>query len=228
MGYFSDLLGTTAAALRIGVTGLNVKSVSGKLRVRNTADSADAPLVGSVVAASGDSIEINEDAAGTGADRKYTLSRPVAGMTTDVSLTLPTSIGAANQVLSDNGSGQLVWQTVASGADKGVTDNTALSFGSASPVSMFNLPANAVVKTVTVVVDTPFNGTPSLSIGITGTTSKYMPATGVDLTAAAKVSFDAHPDEPPVGGIEALIATYSAGGATVGSARILVDYVVPG
>lgn len=228
MGYFSDLLGTTAAAFRVGVSGLNLKSLTGKLRVRNTADSADAPLVASLLASSGDSLELNEDATGSGADRKYTLSRPATGMTGDVTLVFPANTGTSNQVLSTDGSGNLFFQTVASGNDKVVTDTTSLVFGSTSPLTMFNLPANAVVKTVTVIIDTPFNGAPSLSIGITGTTAKYMPATSVDLTAAAKTSFESHPDEIPVGSVEALIATYSAGGATAGAARILVDYVIPG
>jgi hypothetical protein len=92
---------------------------------------------------------------------------------------------------------------------------------------MFTLPSGAVITAVRVVVDTPFNGAPSLSVGITGTTSKYMSSTQVDLTADAKTVFEVEPGEPAPGGAENLIATYAAGGATAGSARILVDYVIP-
>jgi hypothetical protein len=92
---------------------------------------------------------------------------------------------------------------------------------------MFTLPPDAVVRRVAVVVDTAFDGTPSLSVGVTGTTSKYMGSTQVDLTAAAGTVFEADPGLDADGSSEDLIATYSAGGATAGAARILVEYGVP-
>ena len=122
----------------------------------------------------------------------------------------------------------LEWTTVAGGTDKVVCDTTSLAFGATSPVAMFTLPANAVVKKVQVIIDTSFNGTPSLSIGISGTTSKYMGSGQVDLTAAAGTIFEVDPGQVANGSTENLIATYSAGSASAGAARILVDYVIPG
>lgn len=230
-GRFLDLLGTTYAKLQIGLgsAGAALKVASSKLRARNVADSADFPLVGSVIAASGDYLELNEDAAGAGADWKYTLARPSTGMSAARTITLPAGAPSPNQALTDDGTGtgQLVWTTVAAGTDKTVTDTTALAFGSTSPVSMFTLPANAVVEEVRVIIDTAFNGTPTLSIGVSGTTSKYMAATQVDLTATATTIFAVSPGITANGSSESLIATYSAGSASAGAARIEVDYVIP-
>jgi hypothetical protein len=226
-GRFLDLLGTSYTKIQLGIAGLVLKNVSSKIRARNAADNADAPLVGSVISASGDVIELNEDAAGSGADWKYSLQRPASGMTAAQTLTLPAGNGSPGQVPATDGSGNLSWTTVAAGNDKLVTDTTTLGFGSASPLAMFNLPANAVVESVQVIIDTAFNGAPTLSVGIAGTTAKYLAATQVDLTAAAGTSFEVAPGLAAVGAIENLIATYAAGGASAGSARILVHYSIP-
>ena len=107
-------------------------------------------------------------------------------------------MGAPNQALVDDGSGtgKLAWATMAAGSDKVVTDTTSFAFGAGATINMYNHPANAVVERVRVIVDTPFNGTPSLSVGIAGTTSKYLGSGQVDLTAAAKTVFEVVPGEP--------------------------------
>ena len=92
---------------------------------------------------------------------------------------------------------------------------------------MFTLPASNIIPWAQVVIDTPFDGSPSLSVGISGETSKYLSSTQVDLTAAAGTVFEVSPGLPAPGGSEALIATYAAGGATQGSARILIAYMLP-
>ena len=228
-GRFLDVLGTTYNKLQLGIdtAALNIKAVSNKVRARNKADSADAPLVGSVIAASGDFLELNEDAAGSGADYKLTLARPATGMSAAVTLTFPATAGTAAQALTTDGSGALSWTTIAAGTDKVVTDTTSLAFGSTSPTAMFTLPANAVISEIAVVVDTAFNGTPSLSVGITGTLSKYLSSTQVDLTQPATTTFEIQPGMASVGTTEALIFTYAAGGASAGAARILVSYSIP-
>jgi hypothetical protein len=228
-GRFLDVLGTTYNKLQLGIdaAALNIKAVSNKVRARNKADSADAPLVGSVIAASGDFLELNEDAAGSGADYKMTLARPATGMSAAVTLTFPATAGTAAQALTTDGSGVLNWTTIAAGTDKVVTDTTSVAFGSTSPTAMFTLPANAVVSEIAVVVDTSFNGTPSLSVGITGTLSKYLSSTQVDLTQPATTTFEIQPGMASVGTTEAIIFTYAAGGASAGAARILVSYSIP-
>ena len=228
-GRFIDLLGTTFDKLQVGIgaTAVSIKQVAGKLRARNKADTADAPLVGSIIASSGDIMELNEDAAGAGADWKMTLARPAAGMTAARTITFPGEAPTAGFALVTDATGQLSFSAIAAGNDKVITDTTTLAFGSVSPLAMFNLPANAVVHGVGVVIDVAFNGAPSLSVGIAGTVSKYLGATSVDLTQPAAISFDVEPSLASVGTIEALIATYAAGGATAGSARLLVSYSIP-
>jgi hypothetical protein len=226
MGKFTNLFGTTLTKFQLGIQGLILKSTGGKVRARNAGDSADVPLVGSVIAASGNSMELNEDAAGSGADWKYTLSRPATGMTAAVELVLPPTDGSPGQVLGTDGSGGLDWATVDAGNNKTIVDTTSIAFGTTSPLSLLTLPVNAVVMFVKVIIDTAFNGTPSLSVGISGTTSKYAGTTDVDLTDQGS-EFEISPGLVPVGTTEALIATYAAGGASAGAARILIGYVIP-
>lgn len=226
-GLFSDLLGTTKAFFKIGGSlGVRLKNVTGNLFVRNAGDSADAEITASKVNVSGNGIELNSDAAGSGADWKATIQRSTTGMTADLTLTLPIDDGTSGQVLSTDGTGVLSW---ASAGDTSLADklnSTSLAFGTSSPVAMFSTGSADIVDYIDVVIDTAFNGTPSLSIGITGTASKYAGTGDIDLTAAAGTSFQIHPNLNAQG-IEALIATYSAGGATAGAARVIVHYATP-
>ena len=228
---FRDLLGTSLVKFQVGLgaAGLAFKVASGKFRARNVADSADAPIVGSIIAASGDSIQINEDAIGSGADWAYNLNRPATGMTSALTLTLPPDAGTNGFAFTTNGAGITSWQAVAGGADKPVTDTTSVVFGSTSPLANFTLPANALVTDVTVIIDTPFTGGTgaTLSVGIAGTTAKYMGSGSLDLLAAAGTSFSVMPNVIPLGTSEAIITTYAAAGATAGAARVLTTYVIP-
>lgn len=227
MGIFSDLLGSLRNTFKIGGTsGVQLKNLSGHLSIRNPADSADANLTANKVSASGDSIEINSDAASTAADWKYTLQRPTSGMAAALSITLPPDAGTANQVLQTNGSGVTNWASAASTASCDKIDTTSLAFGTASPLTMFSTGAQDIIDEIEVVLDTPFNGSSVMSIGIAGSTSKYMSTTDVDLTSPAGTVFKVHPGLPAAG-VEALIATFVSGGATAGAARILVHFATP-
>lgn len=226
MGIWRDLFGTTLSYFRIGFTGPRLKDVSGGLVVRNPGDSADAPVTASKLNVSGDVFEINSDAAGSGADRKFILRRPAAGMTADVDLTLPVDDGTPGQVLVTDGSGILSWGSAGSTASSIKSDSTNLAFGSASPVTMFSTGAGDIIKSIEVIIDTPFNGTPTLSVGVAGVLSKYLGSTQVDLTAAATTVFEVSPGLPAAG-VEALIATYAAGGASAGAANIIVNFTTP-
>ena len=227
MGLFSDLFGTTKAYFKIGgTTGVRLKNSTGNLLVRNTGDSADAEATVSKLNISGESVDINSDAAGAGADWKYTLQRPTSGMTAAVTLTLPADDGTPSQVLSTDGSGVLSWASAGSTALADKMDTTSLAFGTSSPVAMFTTGAADIIDRVEVIVDTAFDGTPTMSVGIAGTTSKYMGTTDVDLTATAATVFEVHPGLV-AGGAESLIITYSAGGAAAGAARVIVHYGSP-
>ena len=225
-GMWSDLYGTLKDNLRLGLLGVRLKNSSGNLLVRNTGDSADAQVTASKLNMSGDVLDINSDAAGSGADWKYTIQRPTSGMGAAVTLTLPVDDGTPNQVMATDGSGVLSFISAASTASSDKIDSTSLAFGTSSPLTMFSTGSGDIIDEIEVVIDTAFDGTPSLSIGVSGTTSKYMATSEVDLTAVAASSFKVHPGLVAQG-VEALIATYSAGGATAGAARILVHYSTP-
>jgi hypothetical protein len=62
-------------------------------------------------------------------------------------------------------------------------------------------------------------------VGITGTTSKYMSATQSSLGTVG--IYEVNPNIIPDISTEALIATYSAGSASAGAARIEIQYAVP-
>jgi hypothetical protein len=224
---WQDLLGTTKTFLRIGFTGPRLKDSSGNLLIRNAADSGDVEVTASKLNVSGNSVDLNSDAAGSGADWKYTLQRPSSGMAAAVTLTLPVDDGSPDQVLKTDGNGALSWTSAAATDADDKIDTTTLAFDSTSPVAMFTLPANAVIEKIQVVIDTAFDGAPTASVGISGTVSKYLSSTDLLLTQAAGTVFEVHPGVAAPGGTEALIITYAAGGATAGSARFLVFYAIP-
>lgn len=225
MSIFSDILGTTAAYFKLGLSGVRLKNSSANLIIRNTDDSADAELTASKVNVSGNSIVINSDSTSSGSDYKYTISRPATGMTADVSLVYPVDDGTAGQVMVTDGSGVLSWQSAASTALCDKVDTTSLAFGSTSPVAMITTGANDVINKIQVIVDTAFNGTvPTLSIGTAGTTSKYVTTTHVDLKTAGV--YEINPGVVAAG-VESIIATYAASTSSAGAARIQVYYATP-
>jgi hypothetical protein len=229
MGFWSDLVGVTTNYFRIGTAGVRLKNNSGNLSVRNAGDSADASVTASTVNISGDGLTINSDAAETGSDYQYLINRPTSGMTADVTITLPTTHGTANQVLQTDGTGVTTWASAASTSACVSVKSTALAYGSSSPVSMFTLPANAVIVRVDLILDTPFSGGTgaTVSMGVSGTASKYFGTGDVNLQGSAGDIYQIFPTATPDGSTEALILTYSAGSASAGAARVLTHYVVP-
>ena len=228
MALFSDLKGTSLLSFVLNLTGVRLKDSSGNLLVRNNADDADAAITASQLNNSGDSIVINSDSAGSAADWKITVSRPASGMTADWALTLPVDDGAPGQVLQTNGSGVTTWATSSTTADCIHSETTSLAFGTSSPVTMFTLPANAVVHYTEVVIDTPFNGTsPTVSIGVAGTVSKFTPATAINLKGVALDTYSFYPGLAAEGSTNDLIATYAASSASAGAARLIVYYSIP-
>ncbi len=225
MSVWSKITGTQIGKFILGLTGVTLKNSSGNLLVRNNADSADAEVTASKFNASGNTgLVINSDSTGTGANWKISVARPSTGMTADWTLTLPDTPGSPNQVLQTDGAGVTTWASTSSGSNE-ITDTTSFAFGSASTVSMFTLPANAVVLSTMVIVDTAFDGTPSLSVGISGNASKYV-GSGDSLLSLAD-RFDVPNELAANGSSEAMEISYAAGGATAGAGRVLVSYVIP-
>jgi hypothetical protein len=230
MAQILDLKGTSLPSIQIEKAGVRLKNNAGDLQVKNSADSAFTKVTALSLEATSDiGLVINSDAAGSGADFKITLARPSTGQTADYTLTLPTSAGSPSQVLTTDGSGVTSWTTVSGGTSNGVLiDTTSLAFNSASSVSMFTLPANAVVHKVEVIIDTPWaTGTATMTVGVSGTTSKYAGSNLIDLYGAAKDIYVSTPGEAASGSAESLIITYAASTSTAGAARVLVYYSNP-
>lgn len=230
-GRFLDLLGTLYSKFQLGLGGPQLKGSSGTVEARNAADNAYATIRAALLEVYGDDIVINAGAAESGADWTFTVTRPSSGMTHNVQVIWPSadpSVGQALTVASFAGDViTLGYTTIAGGAEKIVVDTTSLAFGTSSPLTMYTAPASAVHTMFQVIIDTAFDGTPTMSIGITGTTSKYVGTGSIDLTAPAGTIFEVCPGVAAPGGTENIIATYSAGGATAGAARILGYYAVP-
>lgn len=230
MSKISDLLGTFSSYFRIGKTGPRLKDNSGKLEVRDSEDTAYAEVVTSKANVTGNDIVINSDAAGSGNDFSVTISKN-SGATANLQIVAPPAKGTDGYVLAQKagtGAGVLELELVSAGSTSQcvASDTTSVAFGASSPVTCFTLPANAVVEKVHVVVDTAFNGTaPSLSVGISGSTSKYMPATALDLKTAGL--YEWHPALTADGTTNAIIATYSADSSSAGAARVIVYYSIP-
>lgn len=230
MAVFMDIKGTSQSLFQIGKYGPKLKNGVSEIQVRDIGDANYLSMTALHFFTMGDSLFMNFGAVGGGSDWSYAITRPTSGMTAAVTLTLPPDAGTNGYVLQTNGSGVLSW--VAQSSPPSVTskitvDTTTLAFGASSPVSMFTLPANAVVLKVAVIIDTVFDGNPTLSIGISGTTAKYMAIIDNDLLSGAGDRWESNPNNAAVGTTEAIIATYSAGSATQGSARILVEYSIP-
>lgn len=223
---FADLIGTTKGFFRIGINGPRLKNNSGDLEVKNSGDTAFVDVTADTFKATNDvGLTINSDAAGSGADWKINVARPATGMTADWTLTLPANAGSTGQVLETDGAGNTSWVSAGSNASSLKADSTTVGFGDSSPIALFTLPANAIIDRVQCIVDTPFDGTPTLTVGIAGDTAKYM---GVnDNSLLESYVWQTDPGIAASVSSESLIATYSADGATVGSARVIVWYAEP-
>jgi hypothetical protein len=229
MGLFQDLWGTVKSTFQISIGGVRLKNNSANLEIRSAGDTDYADITAKNVKVTGDSIDLNSDAASAGSDWKYTIVRPASGMSAAVTLTLPTTDGSPNQLIYTDGSGNLGWVDASGSQDALVhVDTTTVAYGDSSPKTMFNLPANAVLHQVSVLLDTAWDGsTPNMSIGIAGSTSKYMATSENNLKGTAKDVYTTNPCEAASGSPEALIATFNASGSSAGTCRVLVYYSTP-
>jgi hypothetical protein len=221
---WNKLAGTLNAYFKLGLQGVRLKDASGNLVIRNSGDSADAEVTASKVNVSGADLVLDSDG------NALTVSRN-GSQSGALQIVLPSAKATDGQVLAQKagtGAGVIEFEFVSAGstaaADK--LDTTFLASGSTSPVAMFNTGAGDVIEYIDVVIDTAFDGTPTMSVGISGTASKYVASTDVDLTAAAETVFRI-PCGKGAQGEESLIITYSAGGASQGAARVLVHYSTP-
>lgn len=207
--YLSDLAGTLRAALRIGVNKL--ENVAGILTSRTNAG-VDAPIAAS-------------EAQLKGATYKTALAPATAGQAADLSFKLPAADGATNQAMVTDGAGNLSFATVATGANAVKAEDQIVNFGDSSPIAVVTLPAGAVIQRVVVDVETAFDGTPTMSVGVNAAPSRYMGTGDIDLNTVGTYEVSPMFEEAAS---EAPEIAYAAGGATVGVARVTVQWTVPG
>lgn len=213
MSSWLKIIGTQTGKFILGLTGVQIKNNAGELDVRNNSDTAFAPLKASTVT-------VFNDTATHGNTLQTDPTQAV-----DVTYTLPLTAGTASQVMSTDGTGILSWVSAGSNAQCLSVDTTSIAFGSSSTVAAFTLPANAVIDSVITIVDTAFDGTANLSVGTSGAASKYFASTDALLSVGDRYQV---PNQIAADvASEALIISYSAGGATVGAARVLVSYSIP-
>lgn len=227
MGKFIDLKGTSQTSFQIGLSGPRVKNESGVVAARNAADGAYADLLGDILRAANNSIILNNDAAGSGADWLYTISRPSTGMTAAVTLTLPPDAGSSGQVLSTDGSGNTSWVTP-SGSNALLAVEYALDYDDSSgQLTFFTLPIANIITEVSVQIVTQFDTAATVSVGVVGTVDKYMTTTENDLQGTVGDRYEANPNEQALGVTEAVTLNYTPNSATAGAARVRVVYCYP-
>lgn len=231
MGLFADLWGTTKSYFQVGIGGVKLGNNSGNLTVKDSSN-VDSDITAKKLFLSGNALELNSDAAGSGADWALTLQRPSSGMTEAYTLTLPPTHGSPGQVMTTDGAGNMSFADPTSTTPTLTVDTTTLNWDSAAEVAMFSLPVGAVVDRIKVVLDTSFDGTSpaTMSVGTSGAgATKYMSSTMVNLAGTAKDVFESHPGELPVSGSpEDLVITFAAasgGTPSAGVARVMVFYV---
>jgi hypothetical protein len=138
---------------------------------------------------------------------------------------LPPQAGHAGEYLGTNGA-KTAWSSPAAAVASVKNTSKAFVFSDASPIAALTTAAGDVIDRIDVVVDAPFDGIPTLAIGIIGTPAKYMQSATIDLTQGATTIFQRQPGLPAQG-VESIIGTYTQGGATQGAARILIYYGTP-
>lgn len=193
---WQDIRGILGGILGLGLTGPNLKNSSGVVQVRNNADSGWADIeVEDVLIHS------------TNGTNKVILSA-AAGLAGDVTITLPST---TSSIPSSTG---LHYSKV-------VAFNQATS----SPLTLDSAPpANAILEKVRVVVDTAAaGGSPTISVGVSGTPALYSATTDSNLKAVGQYIVD--PFVALGGSPAAIIATIVASSQTfVG--RIELSYIL--
>jgi hypothetical protein len=163
-------------------------------------------------------IDLNADAAASGADWKYTIRRPSTGMSAAQILTLPPTAGQDSQALIGDGAGALQYASVE------LDQLFTLAFGSAASNNWFTLPANGVLMALEFLLIASWNGTsPTVAVGISGNSTKYLSTSDVNLKASPDLFLFRHSNAAP-GSSESIIVAYTQSSASTGSARILARY----
>ena len=135
--------------------------------------------------------------------------------------------GSSGYVLTTDGTGNLSFQATQTIGDTRKADSTTVNYNSSATIPAMTLPVDAIVDKVSVIVDTPFNGTaPTLTVGLEGGTGfEYVSAGDANLKVGDR--YDVPSQLPPVGSSGNIEILYTADGSGAGAARVVVTYTVP-
>ena len=219
MRFLSDLAGTLLNSFRIGLNRLI--SAAGVITARNKDDTED-------VAVRAREFHIRDPNSGF----VYRVTVPAnspAYLSGDLDFVLPPDNGSSNQALLTDGAGNTYWGSVATGSNAMKSQEEVITPASGTSTSVFIPPQGAIIHRVVVGVETAFDGAPTIQIGVTGQTARYMQSTQNELDVISQI-WENQPmykeDDATPSNREVLI-TFAAGGATVGSARVVVTYSNP-
>jgi|WetSurMetagenome_2_1015567.scaffolds.fasta_scaffold06367_4 hypothetical protein len=209
--FLSDFIGTLRDYIRIGASGFRFKNSSGVAEIKNSGDTAYAQMNASTFGV-----------AGSNASNKVTLTAPAA-LGGNVAFVLPAAHGSSGQVLSDtDGNGTLGFVAPSS---NGVLTQSENFSQADTTVTIFTPPANSVIQRVSVkVASAASGGSPTLCIGVSGTTARDMATTENDLKVAG--IYEVKPMTDVTASPVAIIATVVANAQTF-SGTITVEYANP-
>lgn len=216
--FLSDLGGTLRNFFRIGTTGL--KNESGEIVARNKDDDADVAMIAR-------SLKVRDPTTG----HVVTITVPDNHLTGgSLTINLPPDSGSTNQALLTDGDGNLSWGSVATGENALKSDEEVITHASGATTTMFTPPEGALIHRVKVSVEEAFDETPTLTVGVDGTTARYMQATQNELGEADTIweVMPLYKDNAALPADREVLVTFDAGGATEGIARVVVVYSNPG
>lgn len=214
MSTWIKTIGTQTGRFVLGLLGVSIKNNSGVLDVKNNADTAYA-------SAKMQSVTLFNNSAGFG-----NTIQTGATQAADFTYTLPLDDGTPAQVLATDGSGVLSWVSAGSTSQCLTADTTSFAFGSASTIVAFTLPINAIVDRTTIIIDTAFDGTPTLSVGTNGGSASEWAGSGDSLLTVGD-RYDVPSQVVASGSTKGIELYYSAGGASTGAGRVIVYYCIP-
>ncbi len=205
----SNLVRTFSTYFRIGT--FRLKDASGVAQVRNGGDTAFASLG-----------MLSAKIHGTNATNSVVLQAPDA-LGATVTLTLPPTDGASNQFLKTDGSGILDWADANSNSD--LVQVEAFTEATSSPVTIFTPSANAIITKVAVEVSVAASGgSPTISVGISGTVDRDMTAAENDLKTVGL--YETTPYTAVGGSPAAVIATITPSAQTF-TGKVYIYYTNP-
>lgn len=217
MAWFpADLIGTISDYFQLSLTGPRLKNNSGNLQIRNSGDTAYAEITADALSLAGTNSGTTK------------LSVPADAV---AELVLPDGLPSTNDVLAAvSVAGSVVtldWTPVSIASNQVLAQEEVVAYNASSPVAIFTPPANARILTVSVEVEATFDGAgANMSVGVAGSTSRYMGTTEIDLTIAA--IFEKRVNYEEDGTPDAIIVTFNPGsGGSQGSARVTITYANP-